>query len=154
MSYLIKDPNRDLSEAPITLLIVDDEEGPRESLRMILKDRCSILTAQNPHEALEQLTRQGIDVDLVALDIKLGTQSGIEVLKVIKQMAPDVEVFLITGYPSIETAIEALKHGAYDYVLKPFDTEVVRDVVRRGVLRQSQNLFEKRMYLMNNRLKG
>ena len=153
MSYLIKDPNRDLTETPITLLIVDDEEGPRESLRMILKDRCSVLTAQNPHEALERLTQQGIDVDLVALDIKLGSQSGIEVLKVIKQMAPDVEVFLITGYPSVETAISALKHGAYDYVLKPFDTEVVRDVVRRGVLRQSQNLFEKRMYLMNNRLR-
>ena len=151
MNYLIKDPNRDLTETPITLLIVDDEEGPRESLRMILKDRCSVLTAQNPHEALERLTQQGIDVDLVALDIKLGSQNGIEVLKVIKQMAPDVEVFLITGYPSVETAIEALKHGAYDYILKPFDTEIVRDVVRRGILRQSQNLFEKRMYLMNNR---
>ena len=154
MSYLIKDPNRDLSETPITVLIVDDEEGPRESLRMILKDRCSVLTAQDPHEALERLTQQGVDVDLVALDIKLGSQNGIEVLKVIKQMAPDVEVFLITGYPSLETAMEALKFGAYDYVLKPFDKEVVRDVVRRGVLRQSQNLFEKRIYLMNNRLKG
>ena len=88
-----------------------------------------------------------MDIDLVALDIKLGSQNGIDVLKVIKQMAPDVEVFLITGYPSLETAIEALKFGAYDYVLKPFDKEVVRDVVRRGILRQSQNLFEKRMYL-------
>ena len=154
MTYIIKDPNRDLSETPITLLIVDDEEGPRESLRMILKDRCSILTAQNPHEALERLTQQGVDVDLVALDIKLGSQNGIEVLKVMKQMAPDVEVFLITGFPSVETAIEALKHGAYDYVLKPFDAQVVRDVVRRGILRQSQNLFEKRMYLMNNRTRG
>ena len=154
MNYIIKDPNRDLSETPITILIVDDEEGPRESLRMILKDRCSILTAQNPHEALERLTQQGVDVDLVALDIKLGSQNGIEVLKVMKQMAPDVEVFLITGFPSVETAIEALKHGAYDYVLKPFDAQVVRDVVRRGILRQSQNLFEKRMYLMNNRTRG
>ena len=154
MTYVSKEPDRDLSETPITLLIVDDEEGPRESLRMILKDRCSILTAQTPHEALERLTQQGIDVDLVALDIKLGSQNGIEVLKVIKQMAPDVEVFLITGYPSLETAIEALKFGAYDYVLKPFDKEVVRDVVHRGILRQSQSLFEKRMYLTNHRLRG
>ena len=154
MTYVMKDQDRDLSETPITVLVVDDEQGPRESLRMILKDRCSVLTATTPHEALEKLTQQGVDVDLVALDIRLGSQNGIEVLKIIKQMAPDVEVFLITGYPSLETALEALKHGAYDYVMKPFDKEVVRDVVRRGILRQSQSLFEKRIYLTHNRTRG
>jgi len=154
MTYLMKDPNRDLSDIPITVLVVDDEEGPREALRMILKDRCAILAASTPHEALERLTEQGVDVDIVALDIRLGSQDGIEVLKMIKQVAPDVEVFMITGFPSLETAIQALKHGAYDYILKPFDKEAVRDVVRRGILRQSQSLFERRVYLMNHRLKG
>jgi len=154
MTYLMKDPNRDLSDIPITVLVVDDEEGPREALRMILKDRCAILAASTPHEALERLTEQGVDVDIVALDIRLGSQDGIEVLKMIKQVAPDVEVFMITGFPSLETAIQALKHGAYDYILKPFDKEVVRDVVRRGILRQGQTLYEKRIYLMNHRLRG
>lgn len=134
----MKESERDLSEVPITVLIVDDEEGPQEALRMILKDRCAVLAASTPHEALERLTEQGMDVDIVALDIRLGSQDGIEVLKMIKQVAPEVEVFMITGYPSLESAILALKHGAYDYILKPFDTEAVREVVRRGMLRQSQ----------------
>ena len=136
----------------VRILVVDDEQGPRESIRMILKDEYDVYTASDGEEALKKLMEK--EIDIVAMDIKMPKTNGLELLQNIKKSVPDVEVFLITGYPSLETAMEALKFGAYDYVLKPFDKEVVRDVVRRGILRQSQNLFEKRMYLMNNRLKG
>jgi len=153
MTYISKVLDRDLSNEPITVLVVDDEEGPREALRMILKDRCSVFTAKDESEALFRITESNVDVDIVALDVRLGEKDGIGVLQAIKRVAPDVEVFLITGYPSIDSAIRAMRYGAYDYIIKPFDKHMVREVVRKGVLRQSQSLFEKRERIRNNRPK-
>ncbi|MBI4435788.1 MAG: response regulator [Candidatus Omnitrophica bacterium] len=153
MTYVSKALDRDLSDEPITVLVVDDEEGPREALRMILKDRCSVLTAKDEGEALFRITQENVDVDIVALDIRLGQEDGIGVLQAIKRVAPDVEVFLITGYPTIDSAIRAMRCGAYDYVVKPFDKNMVREVVRRGILRQGQSLYEKREYIRNHRPK-
>ncbi|MFH1858623.1 MAG: response regulator [Candidatus Omnitrophota bacterium] len=143
MTYPSKFLERDLSNQSISVLIVDDEEGPREALRMILKDRCSVFTAKNETEAFHRLSQDNVDIDIVALDIRLGEKNGIDVLQKIKQLTPQVEVFLITGYPSIDTAIRAMRFGAYDYVVKPFDKDMVREVVRRGILRQEQALSEK-----------
>lgn len=154
MTYISKALDRDLSDHPITVLVVDDEEGPRESLRMILKDRCSVFTAKNEAEALQRLVEGNVDVDIVALDIRIGNKNGIDLLKTIKQMAPDVEVFLITGYPSVESAVRAMRYGAYDYVVKPFNAQTVREVVRRGILRQGQSLFEKRLQIRNHRIEA
>lgn len=123
------------------ILIVDDEQGPRESLRMILKDRYQVLTESDGARALEKIKTD--DIDLVALDIKMSGLNGLELLQNIKKTIPDIEVFLITGFPSVSTAIEAIQKGAYDYILKPFDREAVLDVVRRGLNRRSQNLLEK-----------
>ena len=153
MKYVLKPLNKDLTTRALTVLVVDDEMGVRESLRMILKDRYVVLTAKNETEALERLTESNIDIDIVALDIRLGDKNGIDVLKTIKHVAPDVEVFLVTGFPSVETAIRAIRFGAYDYVVKPFDKNVVLEVVRKGVLRQGQSLFEKRLRIRNQRLK-
>jgi len=150
MTYVSKALDRDLTDQPITVLVVDDEEGIRESMRMILKDRCAVFTAKDEAEAIQRL-QSNADVDIVALDIRLRDKSGIELLKTIKRIAPDVEVFLITGFPSIETAIRAMRFGAYEYVVKPFDANMVREVVRRGILRQGESLFEKRMQIRNNR---
>ena len=153
MSYVPRMSYGELADKPVTILIVDDEKGPREALRMILKDRCSVLTAENEAEALSRLTESDVDVDIVALDIRLGGSDGIDVLKAIKRVAPDVEVFLITGYPSVETAVRAMRVGAYDYVLKPFDKNEVREVVQKGILRQEQSPLEKRMQGRPNRSK-
>ena len=154
MTYISKALDRDLSNEPITVLVVDDEEGPREAMRMILKDRCSVLTAKDESEAIFRITEANVDVDIVALDVRLGQKDGIGVLQAIKRVAPDVEVFLITGYPSIDSAVRAMRYGAYDYVIKPFDKNMVREVVRKGILRQGQSLFEKRERIRNNRPKA
>lgn len=123
------------------ILVVDDEQGPRESMRMILKDEYEVYTASDGEEALKKLIEKEIDV--VAMDIKMPKTNGLELLQNIKKSVPDVEVFLITGFPSVSTAVEAIKIGAYDYVIKPFDRDAVQAVVRRGVNRRSQNMLEK-----------
>ena len=125
----------------VRILVVDDEQGPRESMRMILKDDYEVYTAGDGEDALKKLMEKGIDI--VALDIKMPKTNGLELLQNIKKSNPDIEVFLITGFPSVSTAVEAIQVGAYDYVIKPFDRDAVQAVVRRGVNRRSQNLLEK-----------
>ena len=123
------------------ILVVDDEQGPREAMRMILKDTYQVTTEDNAAKAMERIIKG--DIDIVALDIKMPNINGLELLQNIKKTAPDVEVFLITGFPSVSTAVEAIQYGAYDYVMKPFDKDAVFDVVRRGLNRRSQNMLEK-----------
>lgn len=123
------------------ILVVDDEQGVRESLRMILKDKYEVITEEDPIKAVERIHKG--DIDIVALDIKMPNVSGVDLLHNIKKSSPDVEVFLITGFPSVSTAIEAIQYGAYDYVVKPFDRDAVLNVVRRGLNRRSQNMLEK-----------
>lgn len=124
-----------------TVLVVDDEPGPRQALQMILKRRYNVLTCDDPQKAME-LVSSG-EVDVVMLDIKMPGMDGLELLKVMKQSATDVEIALITGYPSMQSAIEAMQQGAYDYVIKPFDKDRVEQVVRQGVIRRSQRKVEK-----------
>ncbi len=151
MTYVTKAIDRDLSDRPMMVLIVDDEQGPREAMRMILKDRCAVLTARNEEEALSRLNDVHLDIDIVALDIRLGGEDGISLLQTIKKTAPNVEVFLVTGFPSVDTAVRAMRFGAYDYIVKPFDKNVVLEVVEKGIRRQGQSLFEQRMWVREHR---
>ena len=128
-------------EKKVKILVVDDEQGPRESMRMILKDEYEVYTAGNGEEALKKMMEH--QVDIVAMDIKMPKTNGLQLLQNIKKSVPDVEVFLITGFPSVSTAVEAIQAGAYDYVIKPFDRDAVQAVVKRGINRRSQNLLEK-----------
>ena len=123
------------------ILVVDDEQGPREAMRMILKDTYEVFTEDNPVKAMERV-KSG-EIDIVALDIKMPNINGLELLENIKKTSPDVEVFLITGFPSVSTAVEAMQFGAYDYVTKPFDRDAVMEIIRRGLNRRSQNMLEK-----------
>ena len=125
----------------VKVLVVDDEEGPREALRMILKDEYEVYTAASGEEALKRMLEKGVDI--IALDIKMPKTNGLELLQNIKKSVPDVEVFLVTGFPSVSTAVEAIQSGAYDYVIKPFDRDAVQAVVRRGINRRNQNMLEK-----------
>ena len=125
----------------VKILVVDDEQGPRESLRMILKDDYEVYMAASGEEALKEMVEKQIDI--VALDIKMPKTNGLQLLQNIKKSVPDVEVFLVTGFPSVSTAVEAIQSGAYDYVIKPFDRDAVQAVVRRGINRRSQNMLEK-----------
>jgi DNA-binding NtrC family response regulator len=104
------------------VLIVDDEEQFCRSLLKILTARKIVATSVNRGDsALEELSRNPYDV--VLLDVKMPGISGIEVLKLMKERGIKAEVIVLSGHASLETAVEIVKYGAYDYLLKPCDTE-------------------------------
>ena len=126
-----------------TILVVDDEVGAREALRMILQNKYNVLTCSDPQEAMD-IVCSG-KVDIVMLDIKMPKINGIKLLKAMKAIAQDIEFVLITAYPSTESAIEAMRSGAYDYIIKPFDKKRIEEVVKKGIVRRTQRKLEKNM---------
>jgi signal transduction histidine kinase len=126
-----------------SLLIVDDERGPAESLRMIFKPSYNVFTASSGSQALDIIRSTAIDV--VTLDLRMPVMSGVEVMEHIKAFDPDVEVIIVTGYSSLDSAIRGLRHGVFDYVSKPFDVPQISDLVRRAVARRRANLRARRM---------
>jgi signal transduction histidine kinase len=118
-----------------TVLIVDDEVGVRESLRAILMADYDVLTADTGAEAVELLRQR--DVDVVTLDLRMPGMGGIGVLEQAKAINPDVEAIIITGYGSLDTAVQGLRFRAFDYISKPFDVDHVRKLVEAAVARRS-----------------
>jgi len=117
------------------ILIAEDELGPRESLRMILKDDYEVACAHDGEEAVNYIAKHD-DVDVVLLDIKMPKKDGIEVLREIRNLRSDVEVLILTGYGSLDTAVKAMKYGAYDYLTKPYEPKKIPDYVRKGLERR------------------
>jgi signal transduction histidine kinase len=124
-----------MNNAKPHILVVDDEMGPRESLKMILNPYYTVHVAERGGQALELLSRFPIDV--VTLDLKMPGFSGINVLEKIKQYDPDIEAIIVTGYGSLDTAIEGLRLGAFDYISKPFDVNHILALVKRGLERRT-----------------
>jgi len=120
------------------ILIVDDERGPRESLRMILSGPYEILTASGGTEALELLRTETID--LVTIDLKMPGMKGDELMRAIRSELPQIEIIVITGCRSIETAVEGIRHGVFDYLTKPFDVVQVTASVERALARRESRL--------------
>ena len=119
------------------ILIVDDELIMRESLAgWLQRDGHTIQTAPSGEEALDKLKETHFDIMLV--DIKMEGISGLEVLQQVKESDPDVAVVMITAYGSIPTAIEAMKNGAYDYMLKPFDPNELGVLIEKIIRYQEQ----------------
>ena len=118
-----------------TILIVDDEVGVRESLRAILMADYDVLTADTGAGAIELLRQH--DVDVVTLDLRMPGMGGIGVLEQAKAINPDVEAIIITGYGSLDTAVQGLRFRAFDYISKPFDVDHVRRLVESAVARRS-----------------
>ncbi len=114
-----------------TLLIVDDEEGPRQSLKIVFKDEYNIHLASDGVAAMEIARKNKIQV--AVLDILMTGMSGVEVLKHLKEIDPHIEVIMLTAYETIETARQALRYGACDYLNKPFDIPTMRAAVARAV---------------------
>ncbi|MEO6034847.1 MAG: response regulator, partial [Verrucomicrobiota bacterium] len=110
-----------------TLLIVDDEEGPRQSLRVVFKDDYNILLAESGAKAVEFAQQNPIDA--VISDIRMAGMSGIELLGKLKAVDASIEVIILTAYETIETARQALRFGACDYLNKPFDIGTIRAAV-------------------------
>ena len=120
------------------VLVVDDELGPRESLRMLLKPVYQIQTADNGGAALQLLPR--FRPDVVIMDIKMPEMDGLELLRQVKRVDPSIEVVMITAYASLETVKLALTHGAFEYLIKPFSRQDMEDVVRRAIVRRQADL--------------
>jgi signal transduction histidine kinase len=130
-------------EERASLLIVDDERGPAESLRMIFKPSYNVFMASGGQQALDILRSTPIDV--VTLDLRMPAMSGVEVMERIKELDPDIEVIIVTGYSSLDSALRGLRHGVFDYISKPFDVPQISDLVRRAVARRRATLRTRRM---------
>ncbi|MGD9159922.1 MAG: FAD-dependent oxidoreductase, partial [Desulfobacteraceae bacterium] len=107
------------------ILVVDDEAIIRNSLKAWLDDETgfAVDTAESGSDALEKLAEQ--PCQLMLLDIKMPGMDGVEVLQKAREILPDLQVVMMTAYATVETAVEAMKTGALDYLIKPFDTEIL-----------------------------
>jgi two-component system, NtrC family, response regulator AtoC len=123
-----------MSQNPKTVLIVDDDEGMRDTLAAILRRDFRILRSSSGEAALSVLNQE--DVDLVLLDVRLPGISGFDVLRIIKENYSLIEVIMISAINEIETAVQAIKHGAYHYITKDFDYDLLRSLVGNASERQ------------------
>jgi signal transduction histidine kinase len=114
-----------------TLLVVDDEEGPRQSLRMVFRNDYDVHTLESGERALEFVRARTVHAAVV--DIRMAGISGIELLRKIKAVSPQTEVIMLTAYETLETARQAIRLGACDYLSKPFDLHTIRDAVARAM---------------------
>ena len=120
------------AELPL-VLVIDDEMGPRESLRMLLKPCYQVHTADSVEKGLKLLSEN--KPDAIVMDIRMPGVTGIEGLRRIRQIDPHLSVIMLTGFGALETAKEALRLGANDYISKPFDAREMREVISRNVER-------------------
>ncbi|HKJ04483.1 MAG TPA: sigma-54 dependent transcriptional regulator [Geopsychrobacteraceae bacterium] len=122
------------------ILIVDDEAFIRENLERILADDgYRPISTGSPEEAVQIVGDE--EISLVLLDLNLGNQSGLDVLRALKEVDPEILVIIITGYGTVESAVEALKIGAYDYIKKPFKADAIHLIVKLAL--ETQNLRRK-----------
>ncbi len=120
------------------ILVIDDEQIMRDGCSRILsKDNWSVLTAENGKKGLEEIQSHPEGIDVVLLDLMMPGMSGMEVLDQIRAIDPNLPVIVITGYATVESAVEAMKKGAYDFIPKPFTPDQLRIVVRRALERRS-----------------
>jgi DNA-binding NtrC family response regulator len=115
------------SQHPLLLLVDDDERILDVVARFARRAGFDVVTCAGGRQALEQLRRQ--PADLAMVDLRMPDVNGLEVLRAIRETVPGCEVILMTGYAGIESAVEAIKLGAVDYLTKPFDFERLAHVL-------------------------
>jgi len=128
-----------------TILVVDDENGIRQSFKMVFKDRFNVLLAENGKEAEELLTKNPVDV--ILLDILLPDINGLDLLEKLKALDPNPEVIMVTAVKEIQSAVRAIKLGAYEYIIKPFLVDDVMNIVNRAL--EKRSLMKQVTYLRN-----
>jgi two-component system sensor histidine kinase/response regulator len=123
-----------LRKSPV-VLVIDDEESMRDSCSLILtKGGFQAETAENGAVGLEKIKE--VKPDLVLVDLKMPGISGMEVLEKTREIDPNIISVVITGYATVDSAVEAMKRGAYDFLPKPFTLEELRLIIRRGLERR------------------
>src|SRR6266436_5269550 len=135
---------------PARILVVDDERSMRELLAIVLRrEGYEVLLAENGRAAIDTLERE--QVDLLISDIKMPDLSGVEVLRAAKRIDQDILGIMITAFASTETAVEAMRLGACDYLSKPFDVDELKIKVREKIenrhLRQENVLLKRTLGL-------
>jgi two-component system, NtrC family, response regulator AtoC len=126
-----------MTAKPKTVLIVDDDQGMRDTLTAILKRDYRVMTASSGEAGLNTLRTE--DVHLMLLDIRLPGISGFEVRRIVKENYSLIELIMISAINDVETAVQAMKHGAYHYINKDFDYDALRSLVRNASERQDLN---------------
>jgi FixJ family two-component response regulator len=114
-----------------TVLVVDDDVSVRESLRLLLDEKYRVLTVPNGNSALDLLRDEAVDV--VLLDLTMPGLGGVETLAKIRETDEFVEVVVVTGFGSYQTAVDSLRLRAFDYITKPLDADRVLSIVRSAV---------------------
>lgn len=131
-------------EAKGNILVIDDELGIREGCRRALEPQgFTVETAATLREGLRRI--QEGDFDLVLLDVMMPDGQGIDLMGPIQEKDPDLVSVIITGYATVELAVEAIKRGAYDFISKPFTTDLLLMTVKQGLERRRLSLEAKRL---------
>jgi len=131
-----------------SILVVEDESSVRESIRMILQPKYDVYMAANGSEALQCLQKDKIDI--VTLDLKMPGLSGMEVLKRIKKSHADIEVIVVSAYGTTQNHQEAVRHGADDFIIKPFNALDLINSICKSVERRAQNIRLKNIARYNS----
>ncbi len=128
-----------MEENGYTVLIIDDDEPIRDSCTQILaREGLQTLTAEDGTSGLQKI--EDLRPDMALVDLKMPGISGMELLDAIRDIDPEIVPVVITGYPTIESAVEAMKRGAYDFLPKPFTPDELRIIVRRGLEKRRLSL--------------
>ena len=115
------------------ILICDDEEGSRESLKSILADIYPLILCADGEQCLDCLANDHQDIGLILLDIKMPKENGLKVLEEIRSRYCEINVVIVTGYKSVETATEAVRLGACGYIIKPFKPADILSVAKKNL---------------------
>jgi DNA-binding NtrC family response regulator len=147
-------PSATTASAEITVLVVDDELSNLTSLEKIFqREGMRVLRATNARDALEAARRYRVDV--VLTDLMMPGTNGVELMRALKEVAPDTEVVLMTAYGTVETAVQAMREGAYDFVEKPLKrmqiVKSVRKAAERRVLVAENRSLRQELRLLTNR---
>src|SRR4030042_3825476 len=120
------------------ILVIDDYQTIRDGCSRILsKGGWTVITAENGQKGLDEIRSPRGEIDVVLLDLMMPGGSGMEAWEQSLQMNPDLLVIVITGYATVESAVEAMKRGAYDFIPKPFTPDPLRLVVKRALERRA-----------------
>jgi len=128
-----------------TILVVDDENGPRQALRMLLSGEFVVHLAFDVPSALRIIEQETIH--LIVTDIRMPQQSGVDLLRLVKESQPEIQVIILTGYAHLDTAMKAVEYGAFVYLEKPFDNEMMLKYVRAGI---EKNRVERERRIMEH----
>ncbi len=128
------------------VIVIDDEAIMRDgSSRILAKENMAVVTAENGEEGLAKVKESPDDFDVMLLDLMMPGMSGMEVLEQVREIAPSLLVIVVTGYATVDTAVEAMKKGAYDFIPKPFTPDQLRIVVHRALEKKALEEEAKRL---------